>query len=187
MSDDDDDGGDDGDDHDPEEVRDALRVLRAGGEDASLGHVLTLVVAAHHYAVPIVPAEAIAAVDAKYTMDRDINNGGMDQVVWNHGNELARTYASALRAVGAIENADLLDRLAGELERYRAQVTDDAISADPVKHFIAYRRAVGGPAFGIPEPGEELAEALVEFVVERADALPDPDGPLPAALEPPAP
>jgi hypothetical protein len=174
-----DDEGED-DDFDPEEVREALRVLRAGGEDASLGHVLTLVIAADRYAVPIVPPEAIAAVDAKYSMDRDVANGGMDQVVWNHGEELARAYASAFRAVGAIENADLLDRLAGELERYRGEVTDAAISSDPVKHFLAYRAAVGGPFFGIPEPGDELAEAVLEFVIERGTTLPDPDQPLPA-------
>jgi hypothetical protein len=176
-----DDDDDEHEEHDPEEVRDALRVLRAGGEDASLGHVLTLVVAADHYAVPIVPPEAIAAVGAKYAMDRDVANGGMDQVVWNHGDETARGYAAALRAVGAIENADLLDRLAAELARYRAEVTDAAISAEPVKHFLAYRTAVGGPSFGIPEPGDELGEALLEYVLERADHLPDPDGPLPPA------
>ena len=193
---DDDDGDDDGDDDDDDEdddddgvpsdedVRAALRSLRDGAE-ASLGDVLTLVVASPAYAVPLVPQEAIDAVAAKYAMDRDVANGGMDQVAWNHGHERARAYARSFRAVGAIENADLLDRLAAALEAYRAAHGDDAIAADPVTHFLAYRRSVGGPSFQIPEPGDELAEPLLEHVLERASAgaLPDPDGELPRKPE----
>jgi Domain of unknown function (DUF4375) len=169
-----------GDDDGPseEDVRAALRALRAGDE-ASLGDVLTLVVASPDYAIPLVPQEALDAVYAKYAMDRDVANGGMDQVAWNHGHELARTYAKAFRAVGAIENADLLDRLAAALESYYAEHGSDAIGADPVKHFHAYRRSVDGPSFRIPEPSDELAEPLLEFVLERASALPDSDGELP--------
>lgn len=183
AGDDDDDGdGDDagGDDSGPsdDEVRAALRSLRAG-TDASLGDVLTLVVASPAYAVPLVPPEAIDAVAAKYEMDRDLANGGMDQVAWNHGAERARAYASSFRAVGAIENADLLDRLAADLEAHHATHGAEAIAAAPVKHFLAYRKRVGGPSFSIPEPGDELAEPLVEFVLERAAQLPDPDGALP--------
>jgi hypothetical protein len=182
MADDDSDADETDDDTDDgpseDDVRAALRALRAGDE-ASLGDVLTLVMASPDYASPLVPQETIDAVYAKYEMDRDVANGGMDQVAWNHGHELARVYAKSFRAVGAIENADLLDRLATALESYYAEHGLDAIVADPVKHFHAYRRSVGGPAFRIPEPGDELAEPLLEFVLERASALPDPDGELP--------
>jgi len=41
---------------------------------------------------------------------------------------------------------------AAALERYRAEHGDDAIAADPVAHFLAYRRSVGCPAFQIPAP-----------------------------------
>ena len=68
---------------------------------------------------------------------------------------------------------------AAALERYRAEHGDDAIAADPVAHFLAYRRSVGCPAFQIPAPGDELAEPLVEFVLERPGSLPDPEGELP--------
>jgi hypothetical protein len=92
--------------------------------------------------------------------------------------EYARELAKSFRAVGAIENADVLDRLATALAGYRANNTPEAITADPVTHFLAYRRAVGGPEFGIPDHGEELAEALVEYVMEHKQTFRDPDAPL---------
>jgi hypothetical protein len=176
MADDDDDGGDE---TDPQEVIDALRRLRDGSEDASLGDVLTLCFANDEYDVQLVPQEAIDAIMSKYAMDRDVANGGMDQVAWNHGVENTRLYAKSFRAVGAIENADLLDRLATSIEAYFATHGNDAITGDLVHHFIAWRKSMGGPSFGIPEPGDELAEPLIEFVLEHASSLPDPDGPLP--------
>jgi hypothetical protein len=91
----------------------------------------------------------------------------------------ARAYAEAFRAVGVIENADLLDRLASAVEDYRAAHSHDALAADPVHHFHAYRRAVGGPSFGTPEPASELLEPLLEYVIEHAHELPEPDGVLP--------
>lgn len=175
MADDDD---EDSDETDPQEVIDALRRLRSGDEEASLGDVLTLVFASDEYDVRLIPQEAIDAVMAKYAMDRDVANGGMDQVAWNHGAENARHYAKSFRAVGAIENADLLDRLAASVDEYNAK-HGDAITEDLVHHFIAWRKSMGGPFFGIPEPGDELAEPLLEFVLEHATSLPDPDGPLP--------
>jgi hypothetical protein len=174
MSDDDDDVAEKTSD---QKVRDALRSLRDGNE-ASLRDVLTLLSASPNYANPLLPRAAIDAVDAKFEMDGDVANGGMDQVAWNHGHQRARSYAVAFRTVGAIENADLLDRLATAVEHYRDQ-HGDAIAGDPVRHFLAYRKLVGGPFFQIPEPGDELAEPLVEYVLEHASELPDPDGELP--------
>lgn len=181
MADDDelDEDADDSDETDPQEVIAALRRLRDGDEDASLGDVLTLCFANDEYVVQLVPQDAIDAVMAKYAMDRDVANGGMDQVAWNHGAANARAYAKAFRAVGAIENADLLDRLATSVEDYFAVHGEAAITADLVHHFIAWRKTMGGPFFPIPEPGDELAEPLLEFVLAHASALPDPDGPLP--------
>lgn len=172
-----DDDRDDTDDTSDQEVRDALRSLRIGAEP-SLRDVLTLISASPAYAVSLVPRAAIDAVAAKFEMDGDIANGGMDQVAWNHGPERTRSYAAAFRCVGAIENADLLDRLAATLEHYH-QTHADAIAEAPVRHFLAYRNLVGGPFFQIPEPGDELAEPLVEYVLEHASELPDPDGELP--------
>jgi hypothetical protein len=182
MADDDDDideDDDESDETDPQEVIDALRRLRDASEDASLGDVLTLCFANDEYDVQLVPQEAIDAVMAKYAMDRDVANGGMDQVAWNHGAENARRYAKAFRTVGAIENADLLDRLAKSVEDYFATHGEATITGDLVHHFIAWRKSQGGPFFGIPEPGDELAEPLIEWVLEHASSLPDPDGPLP--------
>jgi hypothetical protein len=165
-------------DVDVEEVRAALRALRRE-EEPSLRDVLTLVGAALELSAPLVPQMVVDAVVGKYQTDGDFANGGADQFVWNQGAAAARSVAAAWRAVGALENADLLDRLAGELDAYRGEAGDAAISADPVHHFLAYRRRVGGPFFGLPEPGEELAEALVEYVLEHRDELPDPEQPLP--------
>jgi hypothetical protein len=174
----------DADDDAPEKVVAALRSLRDASEDVSLSEVLTLVFANDDYEVQLVPQEAIDAVMAKYAMDRDIANGGLDQVAWNHGVETTRGYAKSFRAVGAIENAQLLDRLATSVEEYFATHGEAAITSDLVHHFITWRKSMGGPAFGIPEPGHELAEPLLEFVLERASSLPDPDGPLP--MKPPS-
>lgn len=166
---------DDDDDRDSDEaVREALRVLKSGA-GATIGHVLTL------HGRRLLPQDAIDAVDAVLVTRRDVANGGMDQVAWNHGLDNVRAYAKAWHAVGAIENAELLDRLAAELERQQAMRAPDEAAADPVQHFIAFRRAVNGPYFAIPEPIDEVSEALVEYVIAHADQLIDPDGELPPA------
>jgi hypothetical protein len=85
--------------------------------------------------------------------------------------DATRAIAAAFRKVGAIENADLLDRLARELEAYQAEVKD--LADDPVRRFLDYRKRVGGPYFGLPEPGDELAEALVEYAHEHPDEFSD--------------
>jgi hypothetical protein len=64
-------------------------------------------------------------------------------------------------------------------------VSDADVSADPVRRFLEYRRRVNGPFFGVGEPDEELAEALVEHAIAHADELPDPDGALPGIAEEP--
>jgi hypothetical protein len=167
---------DEGDEITDDEVRDALRALRSG--DVTLPHILCLAITSDEFESPLIGAEVVEAVGAKYEMDGDVANGGLDQLVWNNGVEYARALARSLRAVGAIENADVLDRLASALDDYLAKNTSEAIATDAVKHFLAYRRGVGGPEFGIPDHGEELAEALVEYVIERKDSLPNPDAPL---------
>ncbi|MEZ4363357.1 MAG: hypothetical protein R3B48_24500 [Kofleriaceae bacterium] len=159
------------------ELRAALYSLRDPYE-ASLDDVLRLAAAAPTFAVPLLPQGAIDAVHAKRAIDRDLANGGLDQVAWNHGAEATRRYAAAFDAIGAIENAEVLARLADAVERYRAE-HGDAIEQDPVHHFLAFRAAQGGPYFAIPSPAEELAEPLVEYVLARVEALPDPEGELP--------
>ena len=164
-------------DDDEDAVRNALRVLHSDDEPA-LDDVLTLIYASHGYAVPIVPATAVEALAVRSEIAGDLANGGMDQVAWNHGHLRAHLYADALRAVGAIENADLLDRLAGQLETHR-QSLGDAAAEDAVRHFLSYRRFVGGPYFQVPEFDEELAECLIEHVLDHVSELPDPEGELP--------
>jgi hypothetical protein len=168
--------GDDDSEVSDDDVRAALRAIKTG--DATLAHVLCLAAESDAFEPPLVSAEVIDAIAAKFEMDADVANGGLDQLVWNGGEAFARALAKSLRAIGAIENADVLDRLAAALVDYKAKNTSDAIASDPVRHFLAYRRAVGGPEFGIPDHGDELAEALVEYVLERKDASRDPDAPL---------
>ena len=153
-----------------EEIRAALAAVHSG--DASLSDVLCLAAASDEWEPALVPSEVVDAVAAKYQMDGDVANGGLDQLAWNQGVEAARAYASALRAVGAIENADVLDRLASDLEKYEKKHSRKSISADPIKHFLAYRKSVGGPEFGIPEHGDELAEVVVEYVIAHAKSIP---------------
>jgi len=158
-----------------DDVRAALRALRENDEPG-LAHVLQLVCASLERDVALVPRALIAAVEAKWETDGDYANGGADQFVWNRGAPAARAIARAFHEVGAIENAELIDRLAGELDGYRDGLgdgADAAVTAEPVKHFLAYRRRVGGPFFGIPEPDDELADALVEYAIEHLAELRD--------------
>jgi len=175
MSDDD----DDADEYRPseEEVRAALRSLRGAGEPA-LDDIMTLVNAGLGYSVSLVPSTVTEAVAVRFEIAGDLANGGMDQVAWNHGHQLARAYAESLRVVGAIENADLLERLAASLEAFLATHAD-GVAADPIGNFLAYRRLVGGPYFQVPDFDEELAECLIEHVLDRVSELPDPEGELP--------
>jgi hypothetical protein len=147
-----------------DEIQEALDAVHAG--EATLSDVLSLANAS------LLPKEVDDAIDAKYAMDGDVANGGLDQVAWNQGADAAREYAKAFRGVGAIENADVLDRLAVALGDYEAKHSKEEIAENPVKHFLAYRKSVSGPEFGIPEPGDELAEVLVEYVISRASELP---------------
>lgn len=158
-----------------DEVREALLALKTDDEP-ELRHVLCLADAAASYEVELVPREVVAAVAAVVELGRDVDNGGLDQFVWNHGVEISREVAAALRAVGALENADVLDRLAAELA---AREVPDEDAAGPVARFLAFRRAVQGPEFGVPDHREEAAEAILEYVLERAAALPDADAELP--------
>lgn len=176
MADDDDDdtGPDEG------EIREALRRLhqRAGEDEPTISDVITLWNATRFYTVKLLPEHAEGAIIAMLDTRRDVANGGVDQVVWNHGVELSRAYADEWSEVGMVENAALLRRLADSLEAYNA-THGDAIEKDVVHHFIAWRKSVGGPAFGIPDPQEEMSEPLVEYVVAHASEIPAPDAELP--------
>jgi len=159
------------------DVRAALAALRT--PQVEIGHVLTLASASEDYAIALLPPAALDAVMAVWVTLRDVGNGGMDQVVWNHGVESAKLYAAAWRTVGAIENAELVDRLVGVLETQLADSTEDEREAGPIAYFMRFRRAVNGPGFGVPEPSEELGEPLLAYVLEHLDEVPRPDAPLP--------
>lgn len=152
---------------DDTEIAEALSYVCDG--DADLDDVLLLVNASFERERDIAPGPLQLAVIAKFETDRDFANGGADQFVWNNGPAQARAFGDAWRAVGAIENGDLLHRLADAHDAMHAEHADEDFSDDPLKWFMAYRKRVGGPYFGLPEPGEELAEALVEWAIEHAD------------------
>jgi len=155
------------------EIKSALSAIRSE-EEPNLSDVLLLVNAGYEYETLYVPEAVRDAAVGKWETDRDFANGGMDQFVWNNGIENARWVANAFRAIGAIENADLVDRLANELEDYFKKHPPGKVSEDSVQHFMAYRRNVDGPYFDCPDPGEEIAEALLEFVVAHRQDFADP-------------
>ena len=163
----DDEAGSIGDD----EIREALTAIK-GGEEIALKHLTLLAAASVDRNQPLAPPAITEAVCAKWDCDADFFNGGADQFVWNNGAQEARRCANAFRCVGAVENADLLDRLAAELEAFQAETTNEDL--DTVHRFLAYRKRVNGPFFGIPEPGDELAEALIEYAIEHRADFPDP-------------
>jgi hypothetical protein len=152
------------------EIRDAIEALRSDPEP-SLSDVLTLVAAGLDDEKLYVPEAVQKAVVAKWQTDRDFANGGMDQFVWNHGVEEARWVAGSFRAVGAIENADLIDRLATELESFLKEVSQEEVSADSVRRFLDYRKRVEGPYFDCPDPGDEVGEALTEYLIAHHSEL----------------
>jgi hypothetical protein len=160
-----------------EDIRHALRAVRSD-QGPELKQVLDLTTASLQRSRSLAPQAVIDAVRGVYLTDRDVANGGLDQFVWNHGIEQARKVAEAFRAVGALENADVLEQLAAELESYQREVGDEAIRADAVGHFLVFRRRGGGPYFAIPEIHEEVGESLIEYAIAHADDFADPGGPL---------
>jgi hypothetical protein len=152
-----------------DEIADALEAILEC--DAELGDVLCVVHASLERDEDLAPKVLQTAVMGKYQVERDFANGGADQFVWNNGSDIAREIGEAWRAVGAVENGELLVWLADELDALSTEVSDDDIAGEPVRWFMAYRTRVGGPEFGIPDPDTELAEALVEWAIEHADEM----------------
>lgn len=114
---------------------------------------------------PQMPAVVCEAVAGLFACRADLANGGMDQFVWNQGAEIARAIGAAWRTVGAIENGDLLLRLADTLP------AESAEDADAVLAFLSYRAEVRGFNFDVPDVEDELAEALLEWAAEHPEAL----------------
>ena len=162
-----------------EDIRPALRAVRSEhGPD--LRQILTLATASMQRSGPLAPQSVLDAVYCVYLTDGDVANGGLDQFAWNHGVEKTRWVAASFRAVGALENADVLDQLAGELEGYQREVGREAMATGTVDHFLAFRRRGGGPFFAIPEIREEVGESLIEHAIAHADEFADPESSLPA-------
>ncbi len=141
---------------------DVRRAIRSGV--ATFSQLLILV----DTEPPQAPPEVMAALAGLLACRRDLNNGGFDQFVWNHGAERARAIAAAWREVGAVENAELLCWLADELPVQPPVDPDDVTGA-----FFRYRRAVNGPTFDVPPVADELEEALLERVLERPERFED--------------
>lgn len=156
---------------DNDALRAAIAVLKLGTE-VTLHDVLLVAEAGLEPTGTWVPRALVEAVGAKYAVDDDLANGGADQVAWNHGVERTRQYASAFRAAGAIENADLFARLADELAAHLAEHGEPEPD-ELVESFHAYRRRVGGPFFGLPRLAAELSEGLIELAIAHAPSFPD--------------
>lgn len=152
------------------EIRRMLTALRRP-HPPDVGDIVRLVVAGLQRNQHYLPAEVEEAVRAGWAIEGDLANGGLDQFVWNHRVKQAREAAMAFRAVGAVENADLLDRLSTILEDFLACRQGEP---DAVRDFLAYRHLVQGPFFDCPSPPEELAEALVEYVHRNRDRITNP-------------
>lgn len=112
-----------------------------------------------------VVAAAKAALDE---LSADYVNGGYELVAWNHNPDAVRAYGRAFLAVGAIENGEHLIALADALDRYQLDHGELAIAADPLPHFQRFRQLRRGASAGIPEPDDELAEVIDEYLLARA-------------------
>lgn len=146
-------------------VEDALMAFESGTE-VELGHVIALASVGLEPDGQWVPRPLVDAIAARQAMGRDLANGGIDQVAWNHGPDAVRRYAAAFRMVGAIENADLLEDLAGALELRDAASSDGAVA-----EFMRYRHAVSRRCDATPALDGELREVLIEYAVSRASEL----------------
>lgn len=153
---------------DDDEIAEAIERIQLG--TAELKDILLLANASSERDMNIAPTAVTVAVAAGYTTDSDFTNGGADQFVWNNGADTAREIGQSWRNVGACENGDLLIRLANTFEAYRDSIGSEPTGTEPIgtQHFLEYRKLCKGPFFGIPEPMEELAEALVEWSIEHA-------------------
>lgn len=147
---------------DESELRSSLEAIRS--QTAVFEDVETLAFASMSVEEVVVPKQIVDALLALFAIWDDDQNGGMDQVVWNHGIEGARFYAAAFDAVGAVENAELLARLADAVEPHLAEKSDE-----PVQAFQRFRKEVDGPFFGLPELHREAPEAVLEWSFEHAD------------------
>ncbi len=152
------------------EIKAAIQMLK-DGRDIDFRSIVILVDAGRSGHHSWVPRPLLEAMDVADTIEDELTNGGLDQVVWNHGIEQTHRYARALRRVGVIENADLLLRLATELEAYR-EAQGAPPYDDPTGAFLAYRQQVRGPFFPAPFLLPELFEAIVEYAVSKAEEFP---------------
>jgi len=169
------------DEEDEADLREALRSLHRG--DGELGEVLRLVNAALDDGRAWIFERCIDAVVALRSIEGDLANGGIDQVVWNRPPEANEALAAAFSRVGAVELATLLRRLDKTRAEVLLSVSSDRVSAaadaDPVRDFLRFRTLVGGPDLAIVSPHLEVGESLVEAASEAADELADPEGPAP--------
>ena len=159
-----------------EEIRDALRAIHAG--DATLAQVLGLAVASDEFDPPLVPRAVIDAVGANTRWMATSPTAGS---ISSHGIKVRRRRARMARPFARSVPSRTRTSSTGSRRRSthnESKHTREEIRKEAVKHFLAYRRSVGGPEFGIPEHGEELAEVLVEYVIAHASAIPAADAKL---------
>ncbi len=119
---------------------------------------------------------ALRAATIFFTFRAEVNNGGVDQFVWNQFSILAET-VDAFVHIGALGAAGLIAELAEEIVRE----SPESLEEDSVARFLAFRRAVGERGWApADDPLADVRDALLrhgnahpeEFVleiVERSD------------------
>ncbi len=157
------------DDDTPLTIEECVQAIHAG--EPELSHLVRLASAVLNKEGDVAPEFFAVAIEARMEFERDIYNGGLDQAVWNHGPELSEHFGEALDKVGAIENGQLILKLAKESQPFL-----DAVESpdDVVEQFSQFRIKVGGPNFPIPDLDEELFEAVMEFALENPEAFSKP-------------
>ncbi len=137
----------------------------------SVADLTTLVTATLERKKDFAPPLLVEALVGRSSCIRDYNNGGIDQIVWNQGVDYARRVGQAWYNIGAVEHGELLLRLSDDLARFLDQTEPSDLESNPVEIFLEFRRAVGGPEFGVPDLDGELAEAMAEWAYENADSF----------------
>ena len=154
-----------------EKIKQALQEI-SSAEEPSLRTIFLLVDAGVTHGRLFVPQLIQDSVLGVWSTKETIENGGIDQCVWNIGPEESLTLSQNFRELGAIENAQLFEHLSYELVRFRYEMGDELIKQDNVAAFLQWRRQVKGPFFTVPDLQEEVGLAMIEYVARHKNEFP---------------
>ncbi len=108
------------------------------------------------------PSEWQRELVALMLVNREVNNGGYLQFFVNHGREAYEYASRALRAIGARQMADIIDRCQAILDEH---FLAEGRSADERNQLLP-DRIIGRDGRTIKEPGSVLPEAVRARVLE---------------------